>query len=438
MTELPISLPAHDGTVAENLSRHRLDQLDGGRVAKHLILFRPTEEAVADLMEKARLSIPGLAATEDVLNVFRYNPDCMSAVSRKSKFNPDRPVGEAFIAMLPLTKLGLQLLAVNALNTAKPDTRFLVRPGERPAGIYIWGLFTPGPLVGGVALFMEKMASPEYAGINFYSRPNTEAGERFNASVGLTKGTQIGSIEAPHLWVFQRAPRVPLYDSYTGEVEGREVSVTIARNLEDLARVMAIRSAVYIGEQECPYEEEFDGNDLAATHLMAFVGNEPVGCLRVRYFADFAKIERLAVREEFRKTRAAFQLVRAGFRLCQKKGYTRVYGHSQKRLVDFWARFGFRVMEGGKSFVFSDFDYVEIIADIERDPDCITIGTDPYVIIRPEGRWHQPGILEYSAVRPATSPSVTSQSVTRPSSTPIARPSVVRPSVSSPSLGEPN
>ena len=39
-----------------------------------------------------------------------------------------------------------------------------------------------------------------------------------------------------------------------------------------------MRSAVYIGEQECPYEEEFDGNDLAATHLIGYVGNEPAGC----------------------------------------------------------------------------------------------------------------------------------------------------------------
>jgi hypothetical protein len=99
-------------------------------------------------------------------------------------------------------------------------------------------------------------------------------------------------------------------------------------------------------------------------------------------------------------------VVRAGFKLCQKKGYCRVYGHSQMRLVNFWSRFGFRVMEGGKQFVFSDFDYVEIIADIERDPDAVTIGVDPYVIIRPEGRWHVPGILEHSAARDVTHPSI--------------------------------
>jgi hypothetical protein len=98
--------------------------------------------------------------------------------------------------------------------------------------------------------------------------------------------------------------------------------------------------------------------------------------------------------------------VRAGVQLCQAKGYRRLYGHAQKRLVNFWSRFGFRVMEGGKEFVFSDFDYVEIVADIERDPNCITLGVEPYVMIRPEGSWHKPGILEHSASRAVTRPSV--------------------------------
>src|SRR4051794_24719610 len=65
----------------------------------------------------------------------------------------------------------------------------------------------------------------------------------------------------------------------------------------------------------CPYEEEFDGNDFSATHLIGYVGNEPAACLRVRYFADFAKIERLAVRREFRTTRLAVTVMRAGIEL---------------------------------------------------------------------------------------------------------------------------
>jgi hypothetical protein len=50
------------------------------------------------------------------------------------------------------------------------------------------------------------------------------------------------------------------------------------------------------------------------------MGDEPVGCLRLRFFADFAKIERLAIRKEFRKSQAAFQLVRASFQILSEKG----------------------------------------------------------------------------------------------------------------------
>ena len=221
-------------------------------------------------------------------------------------------------------------------------------PGNvRPA--FTCGAFwPPGRLAAGLALFMDQIAAPQYAGVAMYNRTVTEAGTRFNQVLGFQLGTTVSGIEAPHLWVFSRAPQKPLYDSYSPDAGVGEIGVTLARTFEDLIRVTAIRSAVYIGEQQCPYDEEFDGNDLAASHLLGYVGQEPAGCLRVRYFADFAKIERLAIRAEFRKTRAAFQLVRAAFRLCQKKGYTRIYGHSQKRLVNFWSRFGFRVMEGGQ------------------------------------------------------------------------------------------
>jgi len=392
----------------ERYGKHKLDELNAIRVAKHLVLFHSTESAVESLMAKARLSVPGLAATSDVLQVLRHNPDCMFAIARKSKFNPEIPEGEGFIAILPLTALGLQLLAMNTLDTGNPNTKYIAGPTERPAAIYMWCVFAPGPLAAGMALFMEKMATNQYFGVDLYSKPNTEVGRRFNDVLGFKEGATVGGINAPHLWHFARAPRKPIYDSYTPEAVPGEVGVTLARNFEDLLRVASIRAAVYIGEQECPYEEEFDGNDLAATHLLGYVGLEPAGCLRVRYFADFAKIERLAIRAEFRKTRAAFQLVRAAFQLCRRKGYTRIYGHSQKRLINFWRRFGFRVMEGGQDFTFSDFDYVEIVADVERDPEAITIGAggDPYKIIRPEGRWDAPGILENSSSRPVTRPSV--------------------------------
>jgi predicted GNAT family N-acyltransferase len=381
--------------------------LDSSRFAKHLVVFKPNEKAVADLMERARAAIPGLTNDSVVKRVIAHNPDSMWAIARKRKFDPSVPFGEGFFAFLHLNKKGLFQLATNTLDTGNPDPALLAAPGERPAGIYTWAALAPGMLAGGISLVLEQLENSTYAGVDIFSRPNTAEGFRFNETLGLKKGAKVGPIYAPQLYTFPRTPKeVPLYDSYQRNTGNRDISVTVARTFEDLMRVASLRSAVYIGEQECPYEEEFDGNDLSATHLIGYVGDEPAGCMRVRFFADFAKIERLAVRKEFRNTRLSFQIVKAGIKLCQMKGYRRLYGHAQKRLVNFWSRFGFRPLEGAKEFVFSDFDYVEIVADIERDPDAITIGADPYVIIRPEGRWHAPGILERSANRKVTRPSV--------------------------------
>jgi hypothetical protein len=58
-------------------------------------------------------------------------------------------------------------------------------------------------------------------------------------------------------------------------------------------------------------------------------------------------------------------------------------------------------MPGTREFVFSDFDYVEVKLETEKHPQRITLGEDPYVLIRPEGQWDVPGILELSAGRGA-------------------------------------
>jgi hypothetical protein len=86
------------------------------------------------------------------------------------------------------------------------------------------------------------------------------------------------------------------------------------------------------------------------------------------------------------------------------KGYTRIYGHVQEKLVPFWKRFGGREMENRPQLVFSDYNYTEMVLDVERHPNALSLESDPYVLIRPEGEWEKPGPLELSAERPATSP----------------------------------
>jgi predicted GNAT family N-acyltransferase len=176
-------------------------------------------------------------------------------------------------------------------------------------------------------------------------------------------------------------------------------SVRMARTLNDLMMITSIRSAVYMAEQACPYDEEFDGNDFVAAHFLGFIGNEPVGCLRVRFFADFAKIERLAVRREHRHSTIAFRMVRECVKYVKRKGYTKIYGQAQDGIVDFWSRFGAKPLAKQRPLTFSDHHYTEMLFECERDPDAITLASDPYVIIRPEGDWDRAGVLDKSANR---------------------------------------
>ena len=94
----------------------------------------------------------------------------------------------------------------------------------------------------------------------------------------------------------------------------------------------------------------------------------------------------------------ADRILDAAIDLCRKEGYRTLYAHSQKRFLKVWESRGFRLMDG-RELVFSDFDYVEVKLETEKHPQSITLQDDPYRIIRPEGQWDRPGILERSATR---------------------------------------
>ncbi|WP_112324025.1 GNAT family N-acetyltransferase [Oceanibium sediminis] len=180
-----------------------------------------------------------------------------------------------------------------------------------------------------------------------------------------------------------------------------KLEVTTVKTINDMMRVTAIRAAVYMAEQDCPYEEEFDGNDFCATHMIGWVNGEPVACLRLRYFGGFAKMERVAVRHHFRKTKIAFKMIRAGIEHCQRKGFSKVIGHARDELIPLYRLFGFRVEENARSLVFSDYSYTEMVLTGELPEGAITLESCPYALIRPEGDWDRPGVLEQSVDRSA-------------------------------------
>jgi predicted GNAT family N-acyltransferase len=176
--------------------------------------------------------------------------------------------------------------------------------------------------------------------------------------------------------------------------------VTVVRSLDGFLRAAAIRAIVYMGAQECPFDEEFDGNDFCGMHLLGWVGGEAVACLRLRFFGDFAKLERLAVLPEHRRSSIAFMIVRQALRIAARKGFRQAYGHARDGLEPFWARFGARAAGAPGAFSFSGQRYTEMLVDLPAPPDALRIGADPLVLNRPEGAWDAPGVLEPKPAQP--------------------------------------
>ncbi|EME69940.1 acetyltransferase [Paramagnetospirillum caucaseum] len=128
--------------------------------------------------------------------------------------------------------------------------------------------------------------------------------------------------------------------------------------------------------------------------------------MRIRYFADFVKIERLAILPHYRKSRygargVAWALGEFALDFCRRKGFTRFYGHALEDLVPFWNKLsgGFLLpMPGEAPFECSGKMVVPMFGETEAKSDAITHDSGHYVIVRPEGNWDSPGYWELSEV----------------------------------------
>lgn len=390
-------------------AKHHLGSLESSKIAQKLVVFSPSAEDIERLLPRAREEMGGGAATEVVHRVFRHNPDSFWAIGRRDLFQAGIARAEGFLAFLMLNQAGMDRLFDGTFVATDPDLSLLCRQNEVPVGVYGWGMYAPGAIAGGIPLAYEKICTPRYQNAPVFTRGATVKGARACESLGFTLGAHYRGKVIPDLYMFQRGPAVredaPAYDTYVAGSASNVIGVTVARTLEDIMRVISVRSAVYIGEQQCPYHEEFDGNDLVGINLLGYAGNEPVGCLRIRCFAGFAKLERLAVRREFRKLHLGTTMMQAGVELCRAKGYRTIYGRAEKDLLDYYVRIGWRPMKGGRRVVFSDHEYIEIVYEASPAAGAITLESDPYVLMRPEGRWNERGILERSALRPLARPS---------------------------------
>lgn len=125
----------------------------------------------------------------------------------------------------------------------------------------------------------------------------------------------------------------------TKSSESWHIETRIALCPNDLAMVMAVRAATFLAEEDnITYADEFNGNDHVATHILALVDGDPAGAIRIRWFSDFAVMERVCVRRRYRTFRVFRSLANAAVEHLRTKGWQIAIGRARGDTPMLWRR----------------------------------------------------------------------------------------------------
>jgi hypothetical protein len=172
--------------------------------------------------------------------------------------------------------------------------------------------------------------------------------------------------------------------------------VVVVTNNEQLLHAYAVRSICFMEETGLPARRAFDGNDFQATHIVVYAEDEPIGAARIRWFNDFAKIERTAFRKAYRNPRLLKQAAEFIFEHAARKGYRKALTLAKPQYAAVWVRLlGFRQVTHRPPTLSGDGEpFLELVKDLSPAADAISIDTDPNVLLRVEGAWHVPSAFE--------------------------------------------
>ncbi len=96
-------------------------------------------------------------------------------------------------------------------------------------------------------------------------------------------------------------------------------------------------------EQNVPVEEELDGRDGEALHLVALDGGRVIGTLRLLFDGTTAKVGRVAVERAWRRRGLAAAMLDEALAEAERRGCDRARLASQVEVVGLYERAGFAV-----------------------------------------------------------------------------------------------
>ena len=143
------------------------------------------------------------------------------------------------------------------------------------------------------------------------------------------------------------------------------LAISPADHPEAFAAVRQIRQAVFVDEQACPPELEWDAHDAddargrSCFHLLGRWNGTPAATARWRPIGDTAKLERFAVLAEHRGRGLGRAMVTAALEAARAAGHRRFMLHAQAHLEAFYQSFGFS--RAGEPFDEAGIEHVKMV-----------------------------------------------------------------------------
>lgn len=184
-------------------------------------------------------------------------------------------------------------------------------------------------------------------------------------------------------------------DKHSAAREGHNAfRVQVVTNPQQFMHVMAIRAICYTEDTIFPMDQAIDGNDYQCTHIIAYLGDEPIGAGRLRWFKDFAKIERTAFRPRYRNSEYLSAYLEYAFAHIARKGYSRVITHASAKFARLWRiTLGMKLVDKPPALYFGE-EYFELEKALEVPANAITSSSAVEILFRVEGAWDASGRYE--------------------------------------------
>lgn len=145
-----------------------------------------------------------------------------------------------------------------------------------------------------------------------------------------------------------------------------EVIVKIVTYSVEIKAINKIRSEVFQVEQGIAKELEFDGLDEIATHLLAYLENQPVGTARIRQIDNkTAKIERLSVFPLARRKGIGKKLMAKAIEFATRQNYHIVVVNAQKYIKNFYQELGFEQV--GNIFIEANIPHIKMTKKLDNN-----------------------------------------------------------------------